>query len=207
MEVIQNRFKYTEKELEVSKFNSVRRDWLITDMNKWDYYVKSNIICKMKIDIEYDLWDEMTEIVKKLDFEYVYTRIKVAFWPTCEVSEKIKEKFKPFDEDIEKFVIIGQDGDDHVVPHCDPTRQASFYIPLTPRGEKYAPLELYHNGEGYGIPPNDGPVVYGYNTAMMHSVILDGTSRNIPRYNIQASMKMGITYQQIFQKYRDFFDV
>jgi len=207
MKVIQNQFKYTEKELEVSKFNSVRRDWLITDMSKWDYEFKSNVICKMKIDIEYDLWEEITEIVKKLDYNYVYGFIKIAFWPTCEAAEKLKQKFKPFEEDIEKFVIIAQDGDKHVVPHCDPTRQCSFYIPLWPRGESYAPLELYHNGKGYGIPPNDSPIVYGYNTAMMHSVIVDRLTENRPRYNIQASIKMDITYQQIFQKYKDFFDV
>lgn len=175
----------------------------ISDVKDWTYDIKSNAVCKLKIDIEEDLWNALSELSPKLQYKEFSnaSRLKICYWPECDVTDILRAKFDIFKEDIAEYIIMGQYADQHIFPHIDPIRETSIYIPLLPRGIEYTPLELYYNNDIVTLPPNDRPAVYAWNTKIPHSVFQFG----VARYNVQMVSYM--PYHEFFQKYKSKFDV
>lgn len=188
-----------------------RRKWLITDPIQWTSEAKSNVICEMNIKIENDLWNELIDLSQNVEYFNVENKLKMHFWSKNEVLSNLKDKFKPFEEDIIEWLFISQDGTKDIRPHSDhwnhhdssKSRSSCFYIPLSPKGNDYTPLELYYGENVYGTPANEEPIVYMWNCKLLHAVFTN--EKNIPRYNIQISLKK--SYQEIFQKYKFFFKI
>ena len=199
MEYVQKSIELSDEERKIHVSKGSRREW--TTYDDWSYDIKVNAICKLQIDIEEDIWNELSDLVTQLDYENFYNSLRVCDWPICDATNKLKDKFKIFESDIERYVIVGQYGNNHVYPHMDPVRSTTVYIPLLPRGEDYTPLELYYNNTIVGTPPNDNPCAYAWNTKIPHSVFQFGKDR----YNAQITFNL--PYREFFWKYMSSFDV
>lgn len=186
-----------------------RRKWIVSNPKEWTLDIKSNVICELNVKIENELWDELINLSQTVNYLDIENKLRMYFWAKNEILPKLKEKFKPFEEDIIEWLFISQDGTKDIRPHSDhwnhhdssKSRSSCFYIPLSPKGDDYVPLELYYGENVYGIPPNDKPKVYMWNCKLLHAVFTN--EKNIPRYNIQISLKK--SYQEIFKKYKNFF--
>jgi len=200
-EIKQNELILSEEEERIHKPRMVRREWLHTDYNSWPLDLKQNAICKLKIKIDFDLWNELYEIVKTLEYKDVHKVLNICLWPECEATKKLKNCFAPLDKDIDKYLVLRNQPYEFVYPHRDPVRGTSIYLPLGPYGEDYAPLEIYHNHAEYGLPENNEPIFWCWNTKCTHAVF----NKSQPRFNIQASINL--SYQEVFKKYNDIFDI
>jgi len=200
MEHIQKSITLSDEEAKIHVSKGGRRGWTIYD--NWTYDIKANAISKLKINIEESLWNDLSDLVLQLKYQYFYNNaLRVCDWPICDASLKLKEKFKVFEDDVERYVIMGQSANNHVYPHIDPVRSTAVYIPLLPRGDDYTPLELYYNNMIIGTPANNEPCVYAWNTKIPHSVFQFG----MDRYNVQITFNL--PYKEFFEKYKDLFDV
>ena len=199
MEHIQKSIELSEEERKIHVSKGSRRKWTIHE--DWPFDIKCNVISKLKIDIERDLWNELSDLVLKLNYEDFYNSLRICDWPVCEATNKLKDKFKIFENDIERYTIVGQYANNHVYPHIDPVRSTIIYIPLLPRGEDYTPLELYYNNTIIGTPSNDKPCAYVWNTKIPHSVFQFGKDR----YNAQITLNL--SYGEFFRKHIAMFDV
>lgn len=196
---IQKNITLSDEEEKIHVSKGSRRGWMDSD---WTYDIKSNAISKLKIDIEEDLWNDLSDLVVQLEYKDFYSEmLRLCEWPTCDATSKLKEKFKVFDDDVARYVIMGQFADKHVFPHVDPVRSTCVYMPLLPRGDDYTPLELYYNNKIIGTPTNDSPCVYAWNTKIPHAVYQFGMAR----YNVQVTINL--PYNEFFEKYRELFDV
>lgn len=198
---IQNDLVLSDEEKVIHKPRPDRRMWLDCDVKNWPSSLKENALCPTNITIEQDLWNELSEIVQNLEYEDVHAVLNICFWPTCAATDKLKEKFAVFQEDIDKYLVLRNRPYESVYPHKDPVRGTSIYLPLLPRNEDYKPLEIYWDNFEYGIPPNDNPTVWIWNTKATHAVFND----KFYRYNIQASINL--PYNEVFVKYKDVFDI
>jgi hypothetical protein len=199
--VVQKELQLSEEEERIHEPRMVRRELLNCDTDKWPLDLKKNAICKLKIDIEPELWNELYEIAQTLEYKNVHKVLNICFWPECKATDKLKKKFKIFEKDIDKYVVLRNQPYEFVYPHRDLVRETSIYLPLGPHGEDYAPLEIYHRGMEYGLPENNTPIVYAWNTKCTHAVF----NKSQPRFNIQASINL--PYKKVFKKYNDVFDV
>lgn len=200
-DIKQKELVLSEEEERIHKPRMVRREWLNTNYENWPLDLKQNAICKLKITIEHDLWTELYEIAKTLEYKDVHKVLNICFWPECEATNKLKEKFSMLSSDIDKYLVLRNKPYEFVYPHRDPVRGTSIYLPLGPHGEDYAPLEIYHNHSEYGLPENNEPIVWCFNTKCTHAVF----NKSQPRYNIQASVNM--PYKEFFKKYYDLFNL
>ena len=198
---IQNDLVLSEEEKIIHEPRPDRRMWLNCDHKTWPLAVKEGAICPTNIQIEEDLWHELSEIVQHLEYSLVHTVLNICFWPTCNATDRLKEKIQIFQEDIDKYIVLRNNPGDTVYPHKDPVRGTTLYLPLLPKGEDYMPLEIYYNNGEYGVPANDKPTVWMWNTKATHAVFVN----NFYRYNIQASINL--PYNEVFVKYKDVFDI
>lgn len=185
----------------MEKIHKNRRELLISDVDQWPLSLKENAICKFKINVEQDLWNNFCEIAPTLSVIRQQGALQMCLIPECEAFNKLKETFQEIKEDVYHWIVMRQNGDNHVFPHKDPPRDCAVYIPLMPRGEDYTPLEIYYEDKKYGIPPNDSPTVYAWNPKVTHAAYQFGQ----PRYNIQ--MSIGMSYREFFEKHKHLFDV
>lgn len=197
----QNALVLSDEEEKIHTPRMDRRQWLICDTNSWPSIIKENAICPLNIEIEKDLQLELLEIAKTLEYKDVHKVLNICFWPDCAATDLLKEKFSIFAEDIDKYIVLRNRPLEFVYPHKDPVRGTSIYLPLGPSGNQYKPLEIYYNNDEYGIPENDIPIVYAWNTKATHAVF----NNDNYRYNIQASINL--PYEEVFKKYRDVFKV
>jgi len=200
-EIKQNELILSDEEEKIHTPRMDRREWLNCDIDNWPEGIKENAICPLKITIEKDLQLELYEIAKKLEYKDVHEVLNICFWPDCAATDILKEKFSIFAEDIDKYLVLRNRPLEFVYPHKDPFRGTSIYLPLGPLGKQYKPLEIYYNNREIGIPENDTPVVYAWNTRVTHAVF----NNNNYRYNIQASINL--PYEEVFEKYNDLFDI
>jgi len=183
---------------------SDRRQYLNTDYANWSMDVKSNAICKLKITYDEDLWKELYEIAQSLRYENFHKILNLAIWPECDATKRLQDILSVFENDIDKYLFFMSPPmtmDDMIYPHRDPTRGTSIYLPIGPYGIDYAPLEMYYDHDEYGLPENNSPTVWAWNTQCTHAVF----NLYQPRYNIQLGMNL--PYQQVFEKYNDLFDI
>lgn len=199
--VIQNNLVLNEEEKIIHKPRPDRRMWLNCDVDSWPANVKENAICPTNIQIEKDLWKELSEIVQTLEYEDVHAVLNICFWPTCTATDRLKEKLAIFNDDINKYLVLRNRPYESVYPHKDPVRGTSIYLPLLPKGTAYKPLEIYWDNNEYGTSPNDTPVVWLWNTKATHAVFND----KFYRYNIQASLNL--PYNEVFKKYKHVLDI
>jgi len=199
--IVQKELQLSEEEERIHKPRMNRRDWIKCNTDLWPLDLKQNAICKLKIEIEIDLWNELYNIAKVLEYKDVHKVLNICFWPECEATNILKEKFSVFGEDIDKYIVLRNQPYEFVYPHRDPVRGTSIYLPLGPRGSSYAPLEIYHNHMEYGLPENDEPTVWAWNTKCTHAVF----NKSEPRFNIQASINM--PYTTVFERYNAIFDI
>lgn len=178
-----------------------RRKLLITDVDQWPLSLKQNIISKLKIDIDKDLWNECCEITNTLKNPKIRGALQMYPWPDCKPFDNLRSKLEIFKNDVSNWFIMSQSGRTQVYPHNDPVRKCSVYMPLLPKGDDYTPLEIFYQNEQYGIPENNDPTVYVWNPQVKHAVYQFGQ----PRYNVQMTMK--IAYQEFFEKYKELFDI
>ena len=198
---IQNDLILSEEEKVIHEPRPDRRMWLNCDVCSWPLSVKQNAICPTNIQIEYDLWCELSEIAQKLEYSDIHSVLNICFWPTCEATDRLKEKILIFQDDIDKYIVLRNRPNEIVYPHKDPVRGTSIYLPLLPIGKEYKPLEIYWDNNEYGIPPNDIPRIWLWNTKATHAVF----NNEFYRYNIQASINL--PYHEVFQKYKNVFDL
>jgi len=191
----------TEEEKQIHTPRMTRREWLKCNATTWPTSLKENAICKLKIDIDNELWNELYDIAQTLEYADVHKVLNICFWPECNATEMLKEKFAVFNEDIDKYLVLRNRPLEFVYPHRDPVRSTSIYLPLGPKGDDYAPLEIYYDNMEYGLPVNSHPAVYAWNTKCTHAVF----NTNQFRYNIQVSINL--SYQEVFLKYNEIFDI
>lgn len=197
----QNPLVLTDEEQAIHKPRMDRREWLNCNPSTWPLRVKQEAICPLKITIEPELQLELYEIVQTLEYKDVHKVLNICFWPECAATTRLREKFAAFGNDIDKYLVLLTAPFEFVYPHKDPVRSTSIYLPLGPMGSNYKPLELYFDNEEYGIPENNEPIVYAWNTKCTHAVF----NNNNYRYNIQASINL--PYSEVYEKYYDLFDV
>jgi hypothetical protein len=200
-EIKQNELVLSEEEERIHKPRLNRRLWLNCDTDSWPSSVKENAICPLSITVEKDLQLELLEIAKTLEYKDVHSVLNICFWPDCAATDLLKEKFSIFAEDIDKYLVLRNRPLESVYPHKDPVRGTSIYLPLGPLGSEYKPLEIYYDNDEYGVPENDTPIVYAWNTKATHAVF----NNNNYRYNMQASLNL--PYAEVFEKYRNVFKV
>jgi hypothetical protein len=176
-----------------------RRNYLKAKPEQWNLDFKMNCMCDLKFNIP-DVRYQIFEKIKNLKFKH-YSIVNVNEWPECDAIEIIKPFFDEFNSDVRNRLIFYNYPNETLVPHRDPIRGLVVYMPIWPLGNDYAPMELYHKNEIYGLPENNEPKIYIFNAQNIHAVF----NNEFHRYNMQLSIDM--SYQEAVKKYKHLLNI
>jgi hypothetical protein len=177
-----------------------RREVICSNVQEWDKDVLDNVICPLTFPVTAKMQTDAYDVIKDLEF-IQYSIINYASWPDSLPLNTIVPFFEHFADIARNPIICYNSPKEIVYPHHDVARGTSIYFPIWPSGNDYAPMEIYWNDKVFGLPPNNPPCMYAFNTQLLHAMF----NNSFYRYNIQISIDM--PYQEVKEKYNDVFKI